>query len=167
MHVNNVAQVLWEPSGLKAPTAAPPAKTSAATATISAGGHLFQRMHKLSEADPSTFKKVAGQIATTFRNAASRSADTEAQIMSDLATSFHDASQSGSLRSPDTSALVKGNSPDGEADGRPPLSRLSYPPGAAPTTDSPTVQQALQDATNILDGALQPNAGADASAGGQ
>jgi hypothetical protein len=81
---------------------ASPTSTSgaAATATISTPGQLFGELQQLSQQDPSKFKAVAAQLASTFQNAASQASGPQAQFLTQLANQFTQASQTGTLQPP-------------------------------------------------------------------
>jgi hypothetical protein len=72
----------------------------AATASFSAGGQLFGELQQLSQQDPTQFKAVAAQIATTFQNAASQASGPQAQFLTHLANQFTQAAQTGTLAPP-------------------------------------------------------------------
>lgn len=81
---------------------ASPTSTSgaAATATISTPGQLFGELQQLSQQNPSKFKAVAAQLASTFQNAASQATGPQAQFLTQLANQFTQASQTGTLQPP-------------------------------------------------------------------
>jgi len=81
---------------------------AAATATISTPGQLFGELQQLSQQDPSKFKAVAAQLATIFQNGASQASGPQAQFLTQLANQFTQASQTGTLQSPQSAQPAAG-----------------------------------------------------------
>jgi hypothetical protein len=81
---------------------------AAATATISTPGQLFGELQQLSQQDPSKFKAVAAQLATTFQSAASQASGPQAQFLTQLANQFTQASQTGTLQPPQSTQATAG-----------------------------------------------------------
>jgi hypothetical protein len=93
--ISNVGAIA--PSSTAA-TGSTSASGAAATATISTPGQLFGELQQLSQQDPSKFKVVASQLASTFQNAASQASGPQAQFLTQLANQFTQAAQTGSLQ---------------------------------------------------------------------
>jgi hypothetical protein len=74
--------------------------SGADSATISGPGQLFSELQQLSQQNPTEFKAVASQIASTFQNAASQATGSDAQMLTSLANQFTQAAQSGTLQMP-------------------------------------------------------------------
>jgi hypothetical protein len=82
------------------PSSIPPGIGGAASATISTPAQLFSEMQQLSQQNPSEFKAVAAQLATTFQSAASQATGPQAKLLTAIANQFTQASQTGSLQPP-------------------------------------------------------------------
>jgi hypothetical protein len=82
------------------PSSVPPAAAGAATTSISAQGQFFSEMQQLSQTNPTEFKAVASQVAASFQSAASQATGQQAQFLSNLAGTFTQAAQTGSLQPP-------------------------------------------------------------------
>ncbi len=80
------------------PSVVPPSTQSAATASISTPASFLSQMQQLSQTNPTEFKAVAAQVATSFQNAADQASGTQAQFLTALANTFNQAAQTGSLQ---------------------------------------------------------------------
>lgn len=78
----------------------PPAMAGAETASISTPGQFFSELQQLSQSNPTEFKQVASQLATSFQNAASSATGADAKRLTALANSLSQASQTGTLQPP-------------------------------------------------------------------
>ena len=78
----------------------PAAPPGAGSASISTPGQFFSEMQQLSQSNPTEFKAVAAQVATTFQNAASQASGPQAKALNNLATQFSQAAQTGTLQPP-------------------------------------------------------------------
>jgi hypothetical protein len=78
--------------------------SAAASAAISTPGQFFSQMQSLSQSNPTEFKAVASQVATTFQNAASQATGQQAQFLTNLANQFSQAAQTGTMPNPATGA---------------------------------------------------------------
>ena len=71
------------------PSSIPPGIGGAASATISTPAQLFSEMQQLSQQNPSEFKAVAAQLATTFQSAASQATGPQAKLLTAIANPVH------------------------------------------------------------------------------
>jgi hypothetical protein len=65
-------------------------------------------LQQLSQQNPTEFKAVAAQLATTFQNAASGASGQDAKALTALANQFTQAAQTGSLQPPQGSQTPQG-----------------------------------------------------------
>ncbi|HSY21410.1 MAG TPA: hypothetical protein VK841_04810 [Polyangiaceae bacterium] len=79
--------------------------SAAASAAISTPGQFFSQMQSLSQSNPTEFKAVASQVATTFQNAASQATGQQAQFLTNLANQFSQAAQTGTMPNPATGGV--------------------------------------------------------------
>jgi len=76
-------------------------RSTASTSTTDAAqlsdpGKLFQELESLSKSNPTDFKKITAQIASELKTAAGQStSSTESSFLTQMATNFSNASQSG------------------------------------------------------------------------
>lgn len=117
MNINNVyGNVATTPTAPAAAITQAPAPTSsvvsgsgpAATTTLSTPGQLYGELQQLSQQDPAKFKAVAAQLATNFQNAASQATGPQAQFLTQLASQFTQAAQTGTLQPPQSAQGVNG-----------------------------------------------------------
>lgn len=72
--------------------------TSSDGASLSGSGQLMAELKKLSESDPSEFKKITAEIATQLQSTASSTSDSgQASFLNSMASNFEKASQSGNF----------------------------------------------------------------------
>lgn len=93
-------------SGTSGPAAS--ASGPAATTSFSAPGQLFSELQQLSQQNPTEFKSVASQLATTFQNAASQATGSQAQFLTQLSNQFTQAAQTGTLQPPPSAQGTQG-----------------------------------------------------------
>ncbi len=140
----------------KSPSSIPPPMTGAASASISTPGQFFSEMQQLSQQNPTAFKSVAAEVATSFQNAASQASGPQAQLLNKLANQFSQASETGSLQPPQGgqspqavqgSQGVSASQPGGNTGTH---HHHHHHGGGGSATDSSQVQQAFQNALNIV-----------------
>ncbi len=132
----------------------PPPVGGAESATISTPGQLFSELQQLSQSDPTKFKAVAGQLATSFQNAAANATGPEAKMLTNLANTFSAASQSGTLQPPQAqagAAQAGGASGSGGAHHH----HHHHGGGSGGSGQSSAMDQAFQNAMTILTQATQ------------
>src|ERR1019366_10478146 len=128
---------------------------AAATAAISTPAQFMSQMQQLSQTDPSEFKTVAAGVATVFQNAAAQASGSQAQFLNGLASQFTQAAQTGTLPAPQASAPVaSGQGAQGASAGHAGAHHHHHGGGAS-ATQSSSVQEAFQDAMNVLSQATQ------------
>ncbi len=82
-------------------TASTASSASAASSTsISSAGQLFSQLQQLSQSNPTEFKAVASQLATTFQTAASQTGGPQAKALTNLSDQMTQAAQTGALQAP-------------------------------------------------------------------
>jgi|HubBroStandDraft_5_1064220.scaffolds.fasta_scaffold384512_1 hypothetical protein len=134
------------------PSSVPPAATgSAATASISTPAQFFNQLQQLSQQDPTQFKAVASQLATSFQNAASQASGPQAKALNNLANQLDQAAQTGQLQPPQSAQGAAGSSQAGGGYHH----HHHHGGGGSASGQSSEVQQAFQTAVGILDQALQ------------
>jgi hypothetical protein len=115
MNINNVyGNIATAPTAAAAAITQAPVPTSsvasgsgpASTTTLSTPGQLYGQLQQLSQQDPATFKAVAAQLATHFQNAASQATGPQAQFLTQLASQFTQAAQTGTLQPPQSAQGV-------------------------------------------------------------
>jgi hypothetical protein len=158
-----------DPAAASRPSSVPPPMQGAGTATISPRGQFFSELQELSQQDPTQFKAVAAQLSTNFQNAASQASGPQAKLLGSLANQFAQAAQTGSLTPPQGGAQSQPTSPaqatqptraaDGSTGAPAPHHphHHHYRGGGASegTGQASEVQQAFQNAMNILSQAMQ------------
>jgi hypothetical protein len=123
----------------------------AGVASISTPGQFFSDMQQLSQTNPSEFKAVAGQVATSFQNAASQASGSQAQFLTNLANQFTQAAQTGSLQTPQGAPSVPAvQGAQGAASHPGGHHHHHHGGGGASATQSSAVQQAFESAMTIL-----------------
>jgi hypothetical protein len=145
----------------------PPPIGGAATASISTPGQFLSQMQELSQQNPTEFKAVAAQVATSFQNAASQASGSQAQFLTNLANQFSQAAQTGSLQPPQGAQSAQ--APQGaqgvqasqSSGGVGTHHHHHHGGGGGSMSQSSDVQQAFLSAMSILTQATQ---GASASA---
>lgn len=74
------------------------ASGTADSTSLSDPGKLFKELQSLSQSDPAEFKKITSEIATQLQAAAKDSSDSgQSSFLSNMATNFENASESGSF----------------------------------------------------------------------
>jgi hypothetical protein len=73
---------------------------ASSSSSISTPAQFFSEMQQLAQQNPSEFKTVAAEVATTFQNAASKATGQQAQVLTHLANMFTQAAQTGTLQAP-------------------------------------------------------------------
>ena len=132
------------------PTTSSPTSNIAAPAAgsgssgISSIGQFFSQLQQLSQQNPTEFKAVASQLATTFQNAASGSTGQDAKALTALAAQFTQAAQTGSLQQPQSSQEAQRSGGHHHHHG-----------GGSSASPSGAIQQAFQSAESILAQATQ------------
>jgi hypothetical protein len=144
------------------PSSIPPAMGGAASASISTPGQFLSEMQQLSQQNPTEFKAVAAQVATSFQNAASQASGPQARFLTNLANQFSQAAQTGSLQPPQGAQSGQaGQAPQavqaaGQAGGGAGVHHHHHGHhGGGSATQSSDVQQAFQNAINILNQATE------------
>ncbi len=169
MNVNNqygsiATSPLSSLSGIQAaspasPSSIPPAGPGAASASISGPAQFFSEMQQLAQQNPAEFQNVAGQVAASFKNAASQTSGPEAQLLSNLAARFSQASQTGSLSTPPgmqgTQAGAMGTASGQSTAAHTHHHRLGDGGSSSFLSQSSLVQSAFQNALSIVDQATQ------------
>lgn len=142
----------------------PPAMGAAATATISTPGQFFSEMQQLSQQNPTEFKAVAAQVATSFQNAASQASGPQAQALTKLANLFSQASQTGTLQ-PAQAAQTGAVGQVSGAAGSQGAHHHHHRHGGGMSGDgqSSAMNQAFQNAMSILTQAVQGTSTTSAS----
>ncbi len=159
--LTNVGNVGTVGTSTASATSIPPPMGGAATASISTPGQLFSELEQLSQQDPTKFKAVAAQLATSFQNAASQASGPQAKFLGNLANQLSQAAQSGSLQpaqgapSGQPAQGVQGTQAAGGGAGTP-HHHHHHGGGSMGGGQSSQVQQAFQNAMGILTQALQP-----------
>jgi hypothetical protein len=153
------------PAGLSDVSLVSPPGGAAASASISTPGQFFSQMQQLSQQNPTAFKSVAAEVATTFQNAASQTTGQQAQLLNKLANVFSQASQTGSLQAPEggpfTQALQATQGGSGQAGGSTAAHHHHHHHhggggGALPADSSSSdVQQAYESVLSIVTQATQ------------
>jgi hypothetical protein len=138
----------------------PPPMGGAATAAISTPGQFLSQMQQLSQQNPTEFKAVAAQVATSFQKAASQATGPQAQFLTNLANQFSQAAQTGSLPTPPGAAQGAEAVSAGQAGGSAGAHHHPHHHGGGSAQFS-DVQQAFQTAMSILS---QATSGATPSA---
>jgi hypothetical protein len=138
------------------PSSIPPPMGGAASTSISTPGQFFSEMQQLSQQNPSEFKTVAAQVATSFQNAASQTSGPQAQFLSNLANQFTQAAQTGTLQAPEgAQAAQSGQSAQvaqgGPSSGSAGMHHHHHHGGGGSMSQSSSVQQAFQSAMQILE----------------
>ena len=128
---------------------------AAATAAISTPAQFMSQMQQLSQTDPSQFKAVAASVATSFQNAAAQASGSQAQVLTGLASQFTQAAQTGTLPAPQASAPVASVQGAQGASAGHAGAHHHHHGGGASATQSSSVQEAFQDAMNVLSQATQ------------
>ncbi len=144
----------------------PPPMGGAATAAISTPGQFLSEMQQLSQQNPTEFKAVAAQVATSFQNAASQATGSQAQFLTNLANQFSQAAQTGSLQAAQGGAAqgpqaASASQAGGSAGAHHHHHHHGGGGGAAQSSD---VQQAFQSAMSILSQATQGASGTTSAA---
>jgi len=136
----------------------PPAG-GAATASISTPAQFFSELQQLSQQDPTQFKAVAAQLATSFQNAASQTSGPQAKFLGNLANQLNQASQTGSLQpaqpSQGTQTASAVQAPQAASGSGAAHHHHHHHGGGMGGGQSSQVQQAFQDALGILNKATQ------------
>lgn len=153
----------------------------AESTSISAPGQFFSTMQQLSQSNPAEFQSVAAQVATTFQKAASQASGPEAQFLSNLASQFSQAAQTGALQPPQGAPGPQGGqagqstqgvqtaqgahaaaaspagpvAPGTQGSGSGGGHHHHHRHGGGSSSQSSAVQQAFQSAIGILDQATQ------------
>jgi hypothetical protein len=159
-------------TGTPSPSSSQPTTKDAATSTtISTPAQFFSQMQQLAQQDPAEFKTVAAQVATTFQSAATQASGPQAMILSNLASQFNQAAETGTLQPPRGSstnqtgqaaqgaeagqASQTGQTAPLARSGRTGGSRHHHPQGGGGSTMSSEVQQAFQNAMAVFTNATQ------------
>jgi hypothetical protein len=146
--------------------APPPAPTqSAATASISTPASFLSQMQQLSQTNPTEFKAVAAQVATSFQNAAGQATGAQAQFLTALANTFNQAAQTGSLQPAQSAQSAQASQTVQGAQGVQGAGKVGGSSGAhhhhhhhgggGSSAQSSQVQQAFANAVDILNQATQ------------
>src|ERR1019366_379272 len=129
---------------------------AAAPAAISPPAQFMSQMQQLSQTDPSQFKAVAASVATSFQNAAAQASGSQAQVLTGLASQFTQAAHTGTLPAPQASTPVASvQGAQGASAGHAGAHHHHHHGGGASATQSSSVQEAFQDAMNVLTQATQ------------
>ena len=131
---------------------APSAMGGSEMATISGPGQFFSDLQQLSQSDPTKFKQVASQLATSFQNAASNATGADAQRLNSIANNLSQAAQTGSLQPPQPppSAGTVGQTGDASGSGGAHHHHHHHGGGGGGGGQSSAMNQAFQAATSIL-----------------
>lgn len=138
------------------PSSIPPPMGGVASTSISTPGQFFSEMQQLSQQNPSEFKTVAAQVATSFQNAASQATGQEAQFLTNLANQFTQAAQTGTLQAPQGAQSgqsgqaaqgAQGTQSGSGAEGH----HHHHHHGGGSMSQSSSVQQAFASAMSILE----------------
>jgi len=129
---------------------APASGSGAGVASISTPGQFFSEMQQLSQTNPSEFKAVAAQVATSFQSAASQASGSQAQFLTNLANQFTQAAQTGSLQPPGGTPSVQAAQGAKGAAGNGGGHHHHHHGGGAQASQSSAVAQAFESATTIL-----------------
>jgi hypothetical protein len=144
------------------PSSAPSAIGSgSSTATISSPAQLFSELQQLSQSDPTEFKAVASQLATSFQQAASQSSGPDAKVLGNLANMFTQAAQTGQLQAPQ-GAQGGASAGAGGAAGASGYHHHHHHGGGGGGGGG-AIEQAFQSAASILDQALEGPFGSSSS----
>lgn len=134
------------------PSPSNPPVGAAGTASISSPAQFFSEMQQLSQQNPTEFKSVAAQVATTFQNAASQASGPEAQFLNGLASQFSQAAQTGTLQAPGAQGTQAAAATQASGTSGAHHHHHHHHGGASMSSG---VEQAFQSATSLLDQALQ------------
>jgi trimeric autotransporter adhesin len=129
-----------------------PAIGGAGSTSISSAGQFFSEMQQLSQANPTEFKAVAAQVATSFQDAASKASGPQAQMLTSLANQFSQAAQTGTLPSPQSQGSGTKGAHHHHRHG-----------GGGSTSQSSSVQSAFQSAMQILQQATESGSASGSS----
>ena len=121
------------------------------TATISTPAQFFSELQQLSQSNPTQFKQVAAQLATSFQNAASTATGADAQRLNSIANNLTQAAQTGTLQPPQAPGVAgAGKAGCEEGSGGAHHHHHHHGGGGGGGGQSGTMGQAFQDAMSIL-----------------
>ena len=149
------ASALDSVGGASRNSSVPPAAGAAAVATISQPGQLFAQLQQLSQQNPTEFKAVAAQLASTFQTAAQGATGSDAKVLNGLASQFQQAAQTGTLQ-PTQSQGAQGASGGHHH-------HHHHGGGQSAGGPSSAVQQAFADAFGIVSQAVDGTSSASSS----
>jgi hypothetical protein len=156
----NVASVT---NATGSPSSIPPAAgTGASTASISGPGQLFSELQQLSQNNPTEFKAVASQLASSFQTAAGQASGSDAKVLTNLANQFSQAAQTGQLQPPPGAQSAQGAAPATGQSGSSGHHHHHHHHGGG-SGGSSAIQQAFENATSIVDQALGTSASTSTS----
>ncbi len=108
------------------------AEAAAAPANVSKMGEAMKQLQQLQQSDPTKFKAVAAKISGELKEEARSATGNKAQLLTDLASKFESASQSG-----DMSSLKPPARPDRAAGAPPTDARVAAYRNAAGVHEGP------------------------------
>jgi hypothetical protein len=129
--------------------------TDSAVANISTPGQLLSRLQRLSQQAPTRFKAVAGQLATSFQSLAGSATGPPGTGLTQLATQFRKAEQTGQLPSPEGALGAQGGTSPAMGPLRP---YRSYLGGGVAGSQSAAMEKAFRSGLDVVDQALQETA---------
>jgi hypothetical protein len=150
-------------TGTSTPSSVPPPMNGAGSASISGPGQFFSEMQQLSQSNPSEFKTVAAQVATSFQNAASQATGSQAQVLTNLANQFNQAAQTGSMPSPQGVQAGSQSAQGGQGGGGVGAHHHHRYHAGGSMSQSSGVQQAFQNAMSILEQAVSGSSSSGSS----
>jgi hypothetical protein len=138
----------------------------AASVSMSQSGQLWSELQSLAQSDPSEFEQVTASIASQLTSAASSMTGQQASFVSNLAQSFQEASQTGSMSSLEPPASQGQTQGQGQAQGHGHHHHHGH--GASGSTQSSTSAQSSSDSLfqqieSIISNALSSATGSTTS----